>query len=1036
MTRDDRIGERLARSCFSVSWRVLLRKSHSLFTLVPLILALSLAGVGAGSPGFTVDPPWTTQKGLPESSVFSLLQTRDGYLWVGTGYGLARFDGIHFKTFDQNGASALSNGRIVQLFEDSDGKLWIGTGTAGIWLVDKEGQVTNLVQAGRGPNGRLVAIIEDPSRSIWFSTATRGLFRYRDGEVKSMGGECNGLAADISGLVWVGIRDIQRQTDDQKPKEKLLGLGPITPNPAPALQLAYDIPIGTLDYLVPSRTGGYWRLADNQVQKWQKDRMERNLGPYRWGETRISSACEDGAGNLFVGTHGGGVFWLNSESNTNQLKLPSSYIYSLCMDREGSLWVGTDARGLIRVRKQVFAALEDLRGLATTSVCANKQGGLWVGINNGGVRYYEGEKRMRTFGEKEGLMDLYVRSVFADRAGNVWVGTISGKLFKLEGDVFKQVENWPGVETGVSVIYEDRQGLVWFGTEQGLFCNEPRKTYSVREGLSSNVIQALADDKAGNLWIGTQAGLNLLRSESLTSFHTTNGLPAEDIGSLYVDEDDVLWVGTSSGLARFDGTNWTRYPTKESGLISNPIGYITEDAEHFLWLGTMAGLVRVNKSDLNNFARGSVRSVASRLYGVEDGLPDSECFGRSSQPAAAISKGTLWFPTIQGLVSVRPEEIHPNTNRPPVRIEDVKVEGQLQNTNSLRSAPPSAVTIYPSQEGLEINYASLNLSAPERARFRHRLSPEDHNAVWSEVGNIRVAQYPTLPPGQYRFEVTACNEDGIWNETPSTLAVNVLPPFWRKPWFITVVAVCLLGLVVSLVHYASTQRLQRQVGLLRQQEALEKERARIARDLHDQLGANLTQVALLGEMVETDKEAPDEVESHARQISSTARETTRALDEIVWTVNPSNDTLDGLINYVCKYAQEYLALAGLRYRLEVPSQLPAIPISPELRHNVFLAAKEAVNNVVKHSKATSAWLRLHLEPEQFILEIEDDGRGLAKGDEKKGRSGLGNMRRRMEDINGRFEAGPGEQGGTRIRLLAPLRNPLSTTGTPATGQST
>ena len=202
---------------------------------------------------------------------------------------------------------------------------------------------------------------------------------------------------------------------------------------------------------------------------------------------------------------------------------------------------------------------------------------------------------------------------------------------------------------------------------------------------------------------------------------------------------------------------------------------------------------------------------------------------------------------------------------------------------------------------------------------------------------------------------------------------------------------------------------------------MEKERARIARDLHDQLGANLTQVALLGEMVETDKEEPSEVETHARQISSTARETTRALDEIVWTVNPSNDTLDGLINYLCKYAQEFLALAGLRYRLEVPSQLPAIPISPEVRHNVFLAAKEAVNNVVKHSQASAAWVRLHLEAHRFILEIEDNGRGLAAGSEKKGRSGLGNMRKRMEDVGGTFEAATGAEGGTLVRLIAPLR---------------
>jgi signal transduction histidine kinase len=187
------------------------------------------------------------------------------------------------------------------------------------------------------------------------------------------------------------------------------------------------------------------------------------------------------------------------------------------------------------------------------------------------------------------------------------------------------------------------------------------------------------------------------------------------------------------------------------------------------------------------------------------------------------------------------------------------------------------------------------------------------------------------------------------------------------------------------------------------------------------LGANLTQVALLGEMAEADKDLPTEVESHAKQISQTARDTTRSLDEIVWTVNPSNDTLDGLINYVCKYAQEYLALAGLRYRLEVPSQLPPIPIAPELRHNVFLAAKEAVNNVVKHSGATSGWLRLRLDPGEFTLEIEDNGHGLPEGAENKGRNGLRNMRKRLEEIGGRFAIVPGPEGGTRVSLTAPLR---------------
>ena len=233
-------------------------------------------------------------------------------------------------------------------------------------------------------------------------------------------------------------------------------------------------------------------------------------------------------------------------------------------------------------------------------------------------------------------------------------------------------------------------------------------------------------------------------------------------------------------------------------------------------------------------------------------------------------------------------------------------------------------------------------------------------------------------------------------------------------------AVLALALVIGTVYVISTQKLHRQVERLRQQEALEKERARIARDLHDQLGANLTQVALLGELAEADKELPQEVEAHARQISQTARDTTHALDEIVWTVNPSNDTVDGLINYVCKYAQEYFALAGLRYRLETPPELPNTPISPELRHNLFLAAKESINNIVKHAHADSTWLRFKLPPGQLIVEIEDNGKGISPADREKGRSGLKNLQKRMQDVGGQFEAAPRDGGGTRVTLTAPL----------------
>jgi signal transduction histidine kinase len=319
-----------------------------------------------------------------------------------------------------------------------------------------------------------------------------------------------------------------------------------------------------------------------------------------------------------------------------------------------------------------------------------------------------------------------------------------------------------------------------------------------------------------------------------------------------------------------------------------------------------------------------------------------------------------------------------------------------------------------------MDYTALNFSAPDAVRFKYRL--EGRDTAWTDARAERVANYGSLSPGHYQFHVVAFNEDGVPAETGGMLDITVQPQFWQTWWFRAAGILLLGGIVIAIVRYISTQKLKRQVQLHQQHEELEHERARIARDLHDQLGANLTQVALLGEMAESDKHLPGEIELHARQISHTARETTRALDEIVWAVNPANDTLEGLANYACKYAQEYLTLAGLRYRAEVPAHLPAGEIPPDVRHNVFLAFKESVNNVVKHAHASETWIRLRLSPGNFILEIEDNGRGMAGMDPKAAqmRNGLRNMRNRLAGIGGEFSIAPAPNGGTLVRLTVPL----------------
>ncbi|MGH8023059.1 MAG: ligand-binding sensor domain-containing protein, partial [Limisphaerales bacterium] len=435
----------------------------------------------------------------------------------------------------------------------------------------------------------------------------------------------------------------------------------------------------------------------------------------------------------------------------------------------------------------------------------------------------------------------------------------------------------------VFALFKSRDGRLWVGGGNGLGCWDGRhwKFFTTANGLSGNGVRAIAEDSRGNLWIGTEdSGLNYFDGRNFRTFGTTNGLPGNDISCLYADSDGVLWVGTAAhGLARLKNGRWKCFSTRD-GLASNSIGYIIGDADGYLWIGSNSGLMRISRSALDG-----THSFFCRVYGRADGLPNRECSSGSQPSAIQSSDGQLWFPTIEGLVRVNPSRLKPNPRPPRVLIESALVDGRQQNTNALNSAWSSSITIPPGKEQLDISYTALNFSSPQAVRFRYRL--EGRETGWTDARALRAAHYSDLPPGRYHFHVIACNEDGLWNTNGAVLNIVALPWFWQTAPFRIAVIVLALGAIVGTVRYVSTQKLHRQVQWLKQREALEQERARIARDLHDQLGANLTQVALLGEMAETDKHLPDEVEAHTRQISQTARETTRALDEIVWAVNPS-----------------------------------------------------------------------------------------------------------------------------------------------------
>jgi ligand-binding sensor domain-containing protein/signal transduction histidine kinase len=995
--------------------RWLLQCAGPLFCFFAFILpATAVAGGRSDSP-FIVDA-WSTEQGLPGSVVISMIQAQDGYLWLGTQHGLVRFDGSHFTVFDEGNTPGLSNDQIDCLFQDSHTNLWIGTDAGGAALA-RNGTIKNFPLGRGGQEGRLVSVCEDAGGAVWLYTADAHLTRYQNGKMQTLDlgfkspAVCRMLVAEQSGPLWIG--------EDWG----MFSFRPSNFNP-PAFAVEQLIRAQRLDYVLASQNGGTWRLVDGHVQKWGPAQAEQNWGPYPWGNAKIKDACEDKKGNLIVGTLGAGVLWFEADGQYQQIStaqgLSSPYVLSLCLDQQGNLWVGTDGGGLDRIKRNIFNSPPGLHSRNVQSLSEDAHAGLWVAFGALGAAYWE-TNSVQDF-QVGPLQDAW--AVLVDHQQRVWVGTWDEGLFRLETNQFQFV---PGAEIlgpQISILFEDQGGQLWVGTPNGLGCwnGKTWKTYTRHDGLSGNSVSAIAEDTAGNLWIGTKdGGLNCFKDGRFVSYRESeDGLPGNDVSCLDVDNDGSVWVGTSGhGVARFRQGHWTRY-SKRDGLVSNSISYLIEDDAGNLWIGSNLGLMRISKKILDEATQGPVNFAAGRIYGEADGLPTREC-SSGSQPAACRTRdGRLWFPTTKGLACVNPAELKPNLQPPLVMIESVLVDGQEQKTNRLDSAWQQSIVIPPGHDRLEIHYTGLNFSAPDAVRFQYRL--EGHETAWTEAGDTRVAFYNKLPPGDYRFHVEARNEDGIWNETGSALAMTVQPQFWQTGGFRAAVILGFLGLVAIVVRYLSTQKLQRQLQALKQQEALEKERSRIARDLHDQLGANLTQVALLGELAEADRHSPAQVVSHAQQISQTARDTTHSLDEIVWAVNPSNDTLDGLITYACKYAQEYLTLAGLRYRAEVPPQLPAAVIPPEVRHNVFLAFKEAVNNVVKHAQATEARIRLHWRTDHFILEIEDDGRGLTSPDTSaaRTRNGLRNMRKRMEDVHGEFSISGGAKGGTLVRLVVPI----------------
>jgi signal transduction histidine kinase/streptogramin lyase len=648
---------------------------------------------------------------------------------------------------------------------------------------------------------------------------------------------------------------------------------------------------------------------------------------------------------------------------------------------------------------------------AVLSVSPARDGGLWVGTEGAGIYKLEGGRFTSLKGPPiPAARD--VRCIMESQPGRVWAGTQgAGLLTNNAAGEFVPVAV-PQVPASLQLfyaLYQDRGGAVWMGTQDGLVCFSDGQWSRIGATLYRSEVRCIGQSPDGAVWIGMRGGgVARYKDGHFTQYQSPAGLTYEYISCLLADADGTVWVGTpGAGLIRWKDGVISKVMSRD-GLPSDFICNIQSDGAGHLWIGSYAGILRVDKESLEHESGEPLNYI---LLDSSDGLTSLEMAGGNQPSACTTSDGRLWYATSGGLAMVDPARITPNPLPPPVRLEEVLVNGKAMPLPAKIVAPPGAGSF-------EFHYTALSYSAPQRCRFRYRL--EDVDSQWTYAGNRRSAYYSRLPPSQYRFHVIACNGDGVWNTEGAAVSFVVLPFFWERWWFAPLCWMSGLSLVIAAILTVVRQRHRRRLVALERERAVERERLRIARDLHDDLGGGLTEISLNSALAQDPALAAQETRQYIREISGRSVEMVNALDEIVWAVNPKNDDLNSLVTYFCQYAGRFLQSASLSCRIQIPPRLPATPLSAEQRHNLFLAFKEGLNNVVKHAAASSFRFSVAVESRTLRMELQDNGRGFSEPADGAAGDGLRNMRERLRQIGGRCEmaSAPGE--GTSLVFILPL----------------
>lgn len=923
------------------------------------MLALCSAARGQTLPFRT----YSIEKGLSEAVVNDLIQAEDGYLWIGTSYGLNRFDGIRFENYYSE--DGLLNNKIYSLYEDHKNQLWIGTG-AGVNVM-REDSIYTLPVLKPLNSSTILSVYQDSNEEYWFATDGEGVWHLDRNNnltqylsIHGMGDDrVRDIVEDTSGVLWFATRGGLTKLEDGNFRTFT------TKHGLPDDRLR-DLLLADGSLWVASR-GGLCRFRNQQFKCFTEDDGLVN--------NRIQSMSKDKDGNLWLGTEEGASY-LEDERFTNysvREGLSNNIIHSTYYDREGNIWFGTFGGGISIFLGNHFKNYTAEQGLANnmvTSITEDHSGRYWVATYGGGISRID-DSRFMTFSVKDGLVDNKVYTIKTDSLGRLLIGTRWG--FSLyDGNRFNNFDEKVLPYRKIRAVLESKKndGL-WLGTYgDGLLHYKGGKFAQLTEedGLANNTIMSLEETADGTIWIASHGGISRLKNQNIINYSIQDGLPNNNVLDILIDNNGRLWFATFGGIARYDDGKFENI-TLEDGLPDEVCYFIEQDNDGIFWIGTNKGVVRFDYQAYQSGEK-EVRAQAFKLITQSQGLVANEMNAGAS---FKDSKGRLWFGAVGGLTIFDPSLVRNRESSPKVHIENVRASGE--------SIPiKSPLEIESNNHNISFEFIGISFSAPEQVRYSYRL--KNSGEGWQQTSQ-RSVRYSALMPGDYTFEVKAQNNDGHWSTSTAKVSFTVLAPFWLRWWFVAVVAISLIGLVLFIYNYYRVKKMVE----------IERMRVRIASDLHDDVGSALTEIALQSDFLQT-MNVSDSLEESLKQIGTQSRKIVSSLDDIVWSIDARNDTMGDLTDRMQDYVNSVLSDREIQYHFEGDMHEK---LKVSLKENLYLIFKEAVNNIAKHSNADRVDITLSTNGNGFILSIKDNGQNATNG--RKSGQGLHNMKMRAKRVD-------------------------------------